>query len=437
MLSMRTTWRLLAAFACPALLSAAVVGTNPPSLPLNAERIAQLPAAEQPAWREYVARSTALRAADQKFLADEIKAAGIKEPVPFKQPPPRTPSVSAGRPAEWFASVEGREAADNVMSFQTPAGGWSKNFNTSVYRRQPGQAFAPETNISRFLAPGDNDTPHDTHWAYIGTFDNNATIGEIRFLAKVAAAADEKTGAAWRAAVVRGINYVLTAQYPNGGWPQIFPLDGGYHDSITFNDGAITNIVEFVRDVGTGKEEFAWVPADLRRRAAASETRGVACILACQLVVDGRRTVWCQQHDMLTLAPTSARNYEMPSQSGSESAGLAVFLMAIRAPSPEVVRAVHAAAAWFEKTALRDVAFTRAPDGSGRKLLPAPGGDPIWARYYELKTDRPLFGDRDKSIHDDVNEISLERRNGYAWFNNGPKRALDRYAKWSKDHPAK
>ena len=287
------------------------------------------------------------------------------------------------------------------------------------------------------VVPVDNDTPEDVHWSYIGTFDNNATINELRFLAKVAAAADETTGARWRAAVRRGIEYALAAQYPNGGWPQNFPLDGGYHDAITFNDGAIENIIEFVRDVAAGKNEFAWVPAELRQRAATAEARGVDCILACQLVVDGRRTVWCQQHDMLTLAPASARNYEMPSQSGAESAGLAVFLMELPKPDARVVTAVHAAAQWFQKTALRDVVFRPAPDGSGRKLLPSPGAGPIWARYYELKTDRPIFGDRDKSIHDDISEISQERRNGYSWFNNGPQRALDHYAKWAPLHPEK
>jgi PelA/Pel-15E family pectate lyase len=433
---MKLTPLLRLALACPALLSAAVIGTNPPSQPLTAERIATLPAAAQPAWREYLARSVALRAADQKVLADELKAAGLKEALPVAQTR-GSPRFSGSRPAGWFAGAEARQLADNVVSFQTPAGGWSKNFNTADHKRQPGEPFAPDTNVSRFLAPGDNDAPKDARWAYVGTFDNNATIGEIRFLAKVSATADETTGAAWRAACLRGINYVLTAQYPNGGWPQIFPLDGGYHDSITFNDGAITNIIEFVRDVGRGKAEFAWIPADLRHRAAASEARGVACILACQLVIDGRRTVWCQQNDALTLAATSARNYEMPSQSGAESAGLAVFLMAMPDPSPEVVRALHAAAKWFEKTAVRDVAFTRPPGGGDRKLLAQPGAGPLWARYYELKTDRPIFGDRDKTIHDDVNEISAERRNGYSWFNNGPQRALDQYAKWAKAHPEK
>lgn len=433
---MKIFWRAALAFAFSAPLSAAVIGTNPPSLPLSAERIAQLPVTEQPAWREYLARSNALRAADQQFLADEIKAHAIKEKVAVTQDRAR-PGFAGNHPAGWYASAEARTLADNVVSFQTPAGGWSKNFNTADHRRRPGEAFSPDTNLSKFLVPGDNDAPHDVHWTYIGTFDNNATIGELRFLAKVAAAADAAIGASWRAAVTRGLNYVLTAQYPNGGWPQIFPLDGGYHDAITFNDGATTNIIEFVRDAGAGQDEFAWLPADLRQRATASAARGLACILACQLVVDGRRTVWCQQHDMLTLAPTSARNYEMPSQSGSESAGLMLFLMTVPHPSPEVIRAVRAAATWFEKTALHDVAFTRAPDGTGRKLLPSPGAGPIWARYSELKTDRPIFGDRDKSIHDDVNEISLERRNGYAWFNNAPQRALEAYARWAQAHPAR
>ena len=61
---------------------------------------------------------------------------------------------------------------------------------------------------------------------------------------------------------------------------------------------------------------------------------------------------------------------------------------------------------------------------------------PLWPRYSEIGTDRPLFGDRDLTIHDDVNEISAERRNGYGWFTDGPKRTLDHYTTWAKAHPA-
>ncbi|HLZ54727.1 MAG TPA: pectate lyase, partial [Verrucomicrobiae bacterium] len=42
-------------------------------------------------------------------------------------------------------------------------------------------------------------------------------------------------------------------------------------------------------------------------------------------------------------------------------------------------------------------------------------------------------GDRDKTIHDNLTEISNERRNGYAWFNDAPQPALARYAEW-KEH---
>ena len=94
----------------PALLSAAVVGSNPPSLPLTAERIARLPADIQPAWRGYLERSITLRAADQKFLADEIKAHAIKAPVPVTQNR-ANPRFSGNRPAVWYASAEARQLA--------------------------------------------------------------------------------------------------------------------------------------------------------------------------------------------------------------------------------------------------------------------------------------------------------------------------------------
>jgi PelA/Pel-15E family pectate lyase len=421
-------------------LIAAVVGTNPPALPVTADRIAALPADVKPAWRDYLARSNQQRDAEQAYFAAELKAYRIATPT---TPPEGRGGLMLNRPAEWFASDEARRVADNVLSFQTPAGGWSKNMNYADHFRQPGERFAPGNLAPPAVVAAanarakseDNDAPRDPSWHYVGTFDNNATITQLRFLARLTSGMDERRAAPYRAAVRRGLDYMLAAQFPNGGFPQVYPLEGGYHDGITYNDNAMVNVLELLRDIGRGEKDFAFLPEDARQRAAAAVDRGIACILASQIKIDGRRTVWCQQHDALTLAPASARNYEMPSQSGSESDDIMLFLMSVPNPSPEVVAAVHAAATWFQKTVIRGSAY-RFVQGSGRSLVADPNGAPLWARYYEIGSDRPLFGDRDKSIHDKVDEISAERRNGYQWFGNGPSQALQRYAEWVKTHPA-
>ena len=89
---------------------------------------------------------------------------------------------------------------------------------------------------------------------------------------------------------------------------------------------------------------------------------------------------------------------------------------------------------WLRAHALHDVEWTRGgPDG--RRLVDRPGAPPIWSRYYDIATGRPIFGDRDKTIHDDVNELSAERRNGYSWFNAGPAKALKAYEGWAARQP--
>jgi len=423
---------LLAVILAAASLPAAVIGTNTPAQPLTRERIAALPSVQQPVWREYLERSERQMRADRAFLKKEMRKNGLTNGVaPHEVRGVR--GIALDRPAEWYGQPEGRRIADIIVSFQTPAGGWSKNLDMTLSNRAPGEPFAPNNN-SLFLVPRDNDQPQDTHWNYIGTFDNDATITQLRFLAKTVAATGARPGAAYRAAFLRGLDYIFAAQYPNGGWPQVWPLQGGYHDAVTFNDGAMLNILTLLHNVADGTNEFAFVPAKTRAKAGASLHRGLDCLFACQIVVDGRRTVWCQQHDVLNLQPASARNYEMPSQTSGESAQIVLFLMQLPHPGSNVVAAVRAAAAWFDATQLTNVAF-KADGAEGRKLMPTPGNGPIWSRYYEIGTDRPVFGDRDKSIHDNVNEISRERRQGYSWFNDNPKRVLEHFRRWSLDHP--
>ncbi len=415
---------LVALGAALACLEAAVIGTSTAAPPLTAARIDSLPRAQQAAWRGYLDRSARQMRADREALAAELRRAGMTEVlVPPSGSAAR--SIPLDRPMEWYGGAEARRIADIVVSFQTPAGGWSKNLNLSDHVRRPGEHFAPN-NLSRFLSAGDFDTPGDLHWDYVGTLDNDATITEMRFLAKVAGAAGE-SGAAYRASFLRGLEYLFRAQYPNGGWP----LAGGYHDAITINDGAMTQSLELLRDAAGGKTPYAFVEDRLRQRAQASLEKGIACLLACQIVVDGRRTVWGQQHDMLTLEPVAGRNYEPAAESSSESAGVLLFLMSLPRPSKAVKAAVDAGVAWLKKTTIYGKAYVRGPDG--RHLVAAPNAGPTWARFYAIGTDLPVFGDRDKSIHDTVDEISRERRDGYSWYTTAAKEALGRYAQWSAE----
>jgi PelA/Pel-15E family pectate lyase len=418
---------------------AGVIGTNVAALPLTEVRIAALPVAQQDAWRKYLARSVAQMQADHAALQTELKRAGLSAPL---IPPSASgaKSIPLDKPPDWYATEEARRIADIVVSFQTPAGGWSKNLNLTDHARRPAEHFAGD-NSSPVPTVADFDASKDPKWEYVGTLDNDSTTTEIRFLAKVAAAAggSEKRTELWQASFLRGIDYILAAQYPNGGWPQIWPLQGGYHDAITFNDDAMTKAMDVLLDAADGRAEFTTVPAALRTRAGAALTKGIEITLATQVVVRSPRaafnglTAWGQQYDMLDLKPVGARNYEMPSLSSGESASLTLFLMKLPQPSPAVVDAVRASAAWLQRVAVYGKAFGRG--ANGRVLTPAEGAGPIWSRFYEIGSDRPIFGDRDKSIHDDVNEISLERRNGYSWYNAGPKAALERYAGWNAKRP--
>ena len=426
--------RLIAAALIAGAVSAAAstIGTNPPAESLTRQRIAQLSPKAQKAWLEYLVRSQRQRQADKDVLQAELKRAGIEKPT---EPPHSfsARSIPLDRDAAWYASAEARHIADVIVSFQTPAGGWGKNLDMSKDARRPGEAFTPN-NLSRFPSPGDFDAPLEPDWNYVGTIDNDATTTQMNLLAKVIAGAGAKDGAAYRAAFLRGMDYLFAAQFPNGGWPQVWPLEGGYHDAITYNDDAMTQVVELMGHAADGREEFSFVPQSVRVRAAASFGRGIQCIFASQIVVNGTPTVWPQQDDALTLKPVSGRNYEPPAQSASESASLLLLLMNdLPHPTAEEQRSIRAAAAWFKKTAIYNQRYERGPEG--RQLVPSPGAVPIWARYDQIGTDIPVFADRDKSIHDHVNEISRERRNGYSWYSADSQRALDRFDKWSIEHP--
>jgi PelA/Pel-15E family pectate lyase len=223
---------------------------------------------------------------------------------------------------------------------------------------------------------------------------------------------------------------LLTAQMPNGCWPQIYPLQGSYHDAITFNDDATINALEVMAEVARGRHAFL-APAVVDS-ARTSVREGIRCIVQTQVGVNGFKTVWGAQHDPLTLQPIRARAYEHPSLSGRESGAVLDFLMRVDNPDSAVVNAVHAAAAWFRSNAIRGYSYV--PRG---QLTPDPNGGPLWARFYEIGSNRPIFSDRDGVIRYNLNEIGAERRSGYLWYTDEPASTLRRYQAWARQHPSR
>ena len=180
-----------------------------------------------------------------------------------------------------------------------------------------------------------------------------------------------------------------------------------------------------LRDVAQGKPPFEFVDDDLRARAQTAIDKGFDVILKCQVVVDGRPTVWCAQHDEVTFEPRPARAYELASLSGMESVGIVEYLMKIDDPSPEVKRAIEGAVAWFEDAKIEGLSVhwvrdASLPEGFDRVVEPDPSAKPLWARFYEIGTNRPLFVGRDGIPHEHLADIEHERRVNYSWL--GPLR---------------
>lgn len=318
--------------------------------------------------------------------------------------------------AEWYRSAEARAVADSVIQYQSPQGGWPKSTDLAKPPRTPNDIPKPGGGRANSL-------------------DNDATTLPMQFLARVAHATGE---AAYVDSFLRGVDYLLAAQYPNGGWPQFWPLRKGYYSRITYNDGSMIRAMTVLRDVAEGEAPYDFVDEERRQKAAKAIARGIECILNSQIRQNGRLTAWCAQHDEQTLEPAWARAYEPPSLSGGESVGIVRFLMSIDEPTDEIVAAIEGSVEWLRSVQMNGVRQERVRNEDGRTeriLVTDPDAPPLWARFYELKTNRPLYLDRDSVFRYDYSEISYERRSGYSYHGTWAASLLERdYPEWRKKH---
>lgn len=325
---------------------------------------------------------------------------------------------------EFFKTEQARLIGDQILDYQRVTGGWPKNIDMAK----------PMTHEERQQVLKDKSRRDDS------TTDNNATNMQMTYLARLYQATKSKK---YREAFCQGVEYLLSGQYDNGGWPQFWPGMRGYQVHITFNDDAMVNTMEMLRDIYLQKAPFDGKLTDkaLRQKAIKAFNKGVECILKCQIVKDGKPTVWCQQHDRVTFEPRPARAFELSSYSSNESARIVAMLMEIPNPSEEIKRAIRGAMQWFDTYKLTGLKVVRkgefgSPFRTTELVKDPDATTPLWARYYDLEYCEPFVCDRDGVPRRHLWEIGTERRNGYSWYSERSAFIYPLYEKWADKYDA-
>ncbi|MFG6685791.1 pectate lyase [Mariniflexile sp. HNIBRBA6329] len=310
--------------------------------------------------------------------------------------------------------------ANNMLIFQRDNGGWPKNYDM--------RAILTSEQISKVI-----NTKNILHT----TFDNATTYTHLYYLAQVYTATKIEK---YKDAFLKGVDFVLDAQYTNGGWPQYYPLENNYSRYITFNDGAYMGIMGLLQKVIGNNSNFSFLDEVEKAKVRKAYNKGLECILNMQIINQGKLTAWCQQHNEVDLSPAWARAFEPPSICNGESAPIVLFLMSIDNPSEKIIKAIQSAIKWFEDSKIYNTkietfdieAFESKfkTVNHDRRVVIDSTAPPIWTRYYELGTSKPLFCDRNSKYLYSMAEVSVERRNGYAWYTYAPQDVLEKYNEW-------
>ena len=320
----------------------------------------------------------------------------------------------------FYRTEEARQIGDQVLLYQRCTGGWPKNIDMSRRLTEKEQAKVLE----------DKSRTDDS------TTDNDATTTQMTYLARLWNATGDTR---YREGFNKGVEYLLSGQYDNGGWPQFWPGMKGYQVNITYNDDAMTSTLNLFNDIihDTAPYTAGLVDNEMKARLQTSFDKGIECILATQIKVGGKPTVWCQQNDPETLEPAGARAFELPSFCSAESVPIVKLLMGLPNPDKRVKEAVHGAMKWFDKYKLTGFRVERGTDEYGARdtrLVEDPSAPAIWARFYDLELCEPFVCDRDGIMRRRLEQIGRERRSGYSWYSYRPADLYPLYEEWASKY---
>lgn len=308
-----------------------------------------------------------------------------------------------------------RDAGDALATGQLESGGWDYLIEFDPVKRAAWYRRADIGSCSAAEAAKRKNT---------STFDDDNSQCAVRFLLALAdttkGSTDPRDGRV-RIALDYALKKMVEAQYPNGAWPQRY--DGKPRDVADYPVLAASIPATYPREYG--KENYfrhytlndntqrdciltlldAWHRTG-RREFLDAVKRGAEFLLRAQLPEP--QPTWAQQYNA-RMEPAWARAFEPPAACSNESVGVLRLLTDLYVElGDERYLEPHARAfAWFKRSEL------------------SPG---VWARYYELHTNKPIFGDRDGKIHHRLEDISAERQKGYSWRGDyGVPDAIARY----------
>jgi len=293
--------------------------------------------------------------------------------------PPATPSVGEALVDVYELTGQrqyldaARQSAMALVRGQLHSGGWAARieFDPAARRRYAYRVDGRPSSKAR----------------NVSSLDDDKTQSAARFLMRYDAASKFKDDAIHRAAVA-AVNSLLAAQFPNGGWPQGYrgPPDGefpvkraayrddgqhtrakAYWDLYTLNDNLISDMIDTLLAAAETYDED--------RYRAAALAGGDFLILA---QMPEPQPGWAQQYDY-EMHPCWARKFEPPAISGGESQRVMTTLMDLyeQTGRRKYLKPIPAALAYYRRSLL--------PDGR-------------LARFYELKTNRPLYFTKDYQL---------------------------------------
>jgi PelA/Pel-15E family pectate lyase len=289
----------------------------------------------------------------------------------------------------------------NITTWQMENGGWRKN------------------NFEGYTSTYDGVGFPNSHFANLATFANKATTGEIRYLSFQYSESENFTNkSAFRNAVERGIQFIIDAQHPSGGWPQVYPYvdcspsNCEYHNYMTFNDYVIPSAILLLMDVNDRKTPFN---SDIVENVNFTEIEmalenGIDFLIASQIVVNGTPTLWGQQHDPESLEPLAGRSWELPCRTPNESSFVVSILLNWPERTPEIYNATWGAVDWYVENAIEGVRF----DQKNGTILESEGRL-MWYRYYNVSDDQFFLVDYDSNKVYNLNDIPEEQRKTYSW----------------------